>query len=36
MAFDDACHVWHVTVTEVDVKFVVNLVEAVVRGESAC
>ena len=33
MVFDDACHVRHATVTEFDLKFVANLVEAVVRGE---
>ena len=33
MAFDDACHVRQATVTEFDVKFVSNLVEAVVRGK---
>ena len=33
MVFDDACHVRHAAVTEFDVKFVANLVEAVVRGE---
>ena len=33
MAFDDACRVRHAAVTEFDVKFVANLVEAVVRGE---
>ena len=32
-AFDDACHVRHATVTELDVKFVANLVESVVRGK---
>ena len=33
MAFDNACHVRHAAVTKLDVKFVANLVEAVVRGE---
>ena len=33
MVFDDACHVRHATVTEFEVKFVVKLVEAVVRRE---
>ena len=32
MAFDDACHVRHAAVTEFDIKFVTNLVEAVVQG----
>ena len=31
MAFDDACHVRHATVTEFDIKFVSNFVEAVAR-----
>ena len=30
MAYDDACHVRHAAVTEVDVEFVANLVEPVV------
>ena len=33
MVFDAACHVRLAAVTEFDVKFVANLVEAVVRGE---
>ena len=33
MAFDDTYHVWHAALTEFDVKFVANLVEAVVREE---
>ena len=32
MAFDDACHVRHAAITEFDLKFVANLVVAVVRG----
>ena len=33
MAFDDACHVRHATVTELDIRFVANLMELAVPGK---
>ena len=33
VAFDDAYHVRHACVTELDIKFVANLLESAVRGK---
>ena len=33
MAFDDACHARHATVTKFSLKFVADLVEVIVRGK---